>query len=612
METFASIMPQVKLPRSYDVFDYLIPDNLLQNIRFGSLVLVQWRNKNTLGLVTKVHQQKDFRIKKYKPILAELPGYFLPEELIKTVEWMACEYITSPSSILYALFPNNIAKPKFTIPPAVLPTAKTENNPQISFESYHTFDDKIKIISKLVTEKNKPTLIIVPHLEDVDLLMSKIKSKKTIAIDGQISETEYRDIFFDIINGKYNCVVGTRLAVLAPLPNLARVIVFETNSIDHKQYDQNPRYDARIVARFRAKSANADFTIISTVVRVEDLPLLENQTTSLKHENEDDKKNGVTVITMPKSSQNNIDLIISHQAMESAFETLGNEQSVLFLFNRLGEAKYLLCQNCKFTPICSNCQSRLAVKDITILRCPRCQNTQTAFEVCPNCHVSNLKNIGLGISTLEKHFQKEFTNFETIKISSDKQTVILPEKPTIMIATTKIIHQIVEENCVAKVGLVVIVDVDQLIIGAGFRNTEKSWQLIRNLKSVLAPNNGQLIIQTNNGEKEAITTMLKNSQEFLKNETATRKQLGYPPFGVVMAISIRKSPGHNFNVDATWLINNIQSLNCDVMIAGPLKPRHNRDGLIIILKTKTIDLKLQNLLKSLPDRFIIDVNPEEA
>ena len=114
--------------------------------------------------------------------------------------------------------------------------------------------DLIKKILKL----NKTAIMLVPEISLTTQMVNRFYKSfgKDVAIlHSGLSDGEKYDEYSKINNKEIKVVVGTRSAIFAPLENLGVIIIDEEHSTTYKQ-ENNPRYNAIDVAKWRAKYNN--------------------------------------------------------------------------------------------------------------------------------------------------------------------------------------------------------------------------------------------------------------------------------------------------------------------------------------------------------------------
>ena len=116
----------------------------------------------------------------------------------------------------------------------------------------------LKLIHSLL-EKGKTALVMVPEIALTPQLMRIFASHfgtQVAILHSSLSAGERCDEWKRSRRGEARVVVGTRSAVFAPLPDLGAIILDEEQEPSYKS-EQNPRYHARDVARYRCHKSGA-------------------------------------------------------------------------------------------------------------------------------------------------------------------------------------------------------------------------------------------------------------------------------------------------------------------------------------------------------------------
>ena len=101
-------------------------------------------------------------------------------------------------------------------------------------------------------------IVLVPEADPLPATAAAIASAFGSAVAmflGGDKRERYR-MWLDIKAGRYACVIGTRPAVFAPLPNLGLLFVSRESHTQHRE-ERSPRYHARDVAIARSRIAGA-------------------------------------------------------------------------------------------------------------------------------------------------------------------------------------------------------------------------------------------------------------------------------------------------------------------------------------------------------------------
>jgi primosomal protein N' (replication factor Y) len=241
-----------------------------------------------------------------------------------------------------------------------------------------------------------------------------------VALHSNLGESERLQNWRLAQSGQARIVIGTRLAVFTPMPNLRLVIVDEEHDGSYKQQD-GMRYHARDVALMRAKRSNVPILLGSAT------PALETWHNALT-----DKYSLLKLVdrAVAKAVLPNIRCIdvskgaahdgLSPILVEAMRERLARgEQSLLFI-NRRGYAPVLLCSACNWIAPCSRCSSRLVVHlKQGRLRCHHCGHEEKIPRQCPSCGNPDLHPTGHGTQRLEQTLAALLPEARTLRVDRD-------------------------------------------------------------------------------------------------------------------------------------------------------------------------------------------------
>jgi len=198
-------------------------------------------------------------------------------------------------------------------------------------------------------------------------------------------------------------LLGTRLAVFAPLPRLGLIAVDEEHDGSFKQQD-GLRYSARDVAVARGKQANAPVVLGSATPSLESYAQAQSGRYRLVE---------LKARAHPEARLPDIELAdlrhlpqehgLTQPARAALAETLARgEQSLVFL-NRRGYAPALYCPSCAWVSPCPHCSARLVLhRRSHRLRCHHCGHEARIPDACPDCGEPDLKPLGQGTQRLEE------------------------------------------------------------------------------------------------------------------------------------------------------------------------------------------------------------------
>ena len=234
------------------------------------------------------------------------------------------------------------------------------------------------------------SLLLVPEIALaiplVDRLRADLGAEIGLVHSG-LSEGERADEWRRIRAGEVDVVVGTRLAVLAPVERLGLVVVDEEHDPAYKS-DRTPRLQARDTAVVLAALAGAAVVLGSATPAVES----EGRARSgaYRRYRLPDRLSGsrpsVEVVDL------RAELAAGHRGMLSrpllaalgALDRAAGEQAILVI-NRRGSASVVLCRDCGTVQACPECTRPLVYHQAGVtLRCHHCGRATPLASRCPS------------------------------------------------------------------------------------------------------------------------------------------------------------------------------------------------------------------------------------
>ena len=116
----------------------------------------------------------------------------------------------------------------------------------------------IQILQQILQQKDAQVLVLVPEINLTPQLEARFRSRLSqyplVTLHSNLSEAERLQNWLAASSGAAKIVIGTRLSVFTPMPNLKLIVMDEEHDGSYKQQD-GMRYHARDVAMVRAKAA---------------------------------------------------------------------------------------------------------------------------------------------------------------------------------------------------------------------------------------------------------------------------------------------------------------------------------------------------------------------
>lgn len=621
---FVEVVPLMKLPRQFGSFDYEIPEDLRDTMTIGSLVIIPWRGRRATGIVFGIREQPSdgAHTKKIKQIDGVLNSPPLPLHIIKTIIWIRDTYFHSLGTIAHALVPTPPQRwiKKNNQATTVLrrhTLFSSQKKKDVSTLTYESTEEKIALLLNLIAHNHHrgTLLIITPHHEDILTISAGIGKKyqsHTALYHGALSPTVLWQTWCDILNESKKIVIGTRMAILAPVQQIGAIIFLESESIDHRQYDQNPRFDARNAGSFIGDFTHAQIYFLSHAHRPEEYSI------SIP---EEIKKRGqtseVTLCTIPKTGRASLEKILAPKAIDAIEYALEEKKKIFIFHNHRGSAHVLYCIDCKTLFRCERCTLPLTVHDST-LRCHHCATSSPVPSACIKCHGPHLTPLGAGNIRLSTLLATQFPDARIATWDSDvkkSHTILSYGQADIIIGTQLFLHDLCETIIpTIPLGVIIATCMDDFLHHANFRATEQAWRITQQLIHLSTTTHAALYLQTFDNENALIRQLLEPQTKFLPTELASRKQLHYPPSTILLTITSVDANSHTLDARMTQLRHSLSILlstaSSPGKVFGPLVPtppfRHGKWRSAVAIKTVSISTELANFLRKLPDAFLID------
>ena len=340
--------------------------------------------------------------------------------------------------------------------------------------------------------------------------------------------------------GETGLVVGTRLAVFAPMPRLGLIVVDEEHDASFKQ-QEGVRYHARDVAVYRARLRAVPIILGSAT------PSLESYASARRGRYRSLRlpRRAIAGSTLPPVR------IVPNRSTSSR-EGLGEalreaialrlkkgEQALLFI-NRRGFAPSLLCVACAWKAMCPRCAARLVVhRDAGVLRCHHCGHTQRIPVACPDCGNQDLLPLGFGTQRLEGALSEIYPSARVLRIDRDStrrrgsfaamQRTIAAGEVDILVGT----QMLAKGHDFPRLTLVGVLGADNALYSADFRATERLFALLEQVagRAGRAELPGEVIVQSDFPEHPLYAALQSHDYDrFAATLLAERESLELPPF----------------------------------------------------------------------------------
>ena len=502
----------------------------------------------------------------------------------------------------------------------------------------------MRIMQHVLAEPNAQVLVLVPEINLTPQLEARFRSRfashALVSLHSNLSESERLHHWQLAQSGVASIVIGTRLSIFTPLPNLKLIIIDEEHDSSYKQQD-SMRYHARDVALVRAKRLNIPVVLGSATPALESwFNASGNNNVAAKYQLLSLKERAVSAAKLPlieciDTTKVNLQQGLTPQLIAALKLRLARKEQSLLFINRRGYSPVLLCSACHWIAPCTRCSSRLVVHlGLRKLRCHHCGHEQKIPHQCPSCGDADLHPTGHGTQRLEQTLAALLPTARIVRVDRDSTS----RKDALVEILEKVHAQevdiLVGTQMLAKghdfpnLTLVGVIDTDSALHSPDFRASERLFAQLMQVagRAGRADKAGQVIIQTQFPEHTLFNAL--RSQDYVHYANAMlleREQVNFPPY---VFTALLRAEANEFQLVQQFLNHAFKlarGLNNEVMVYDPVRPQmerlkgmerghvllqaNNRAALQNVLRNLVYQLRGQAIAAKV--RWSVDVDPLE-
>ncbi|MCL2023907.1 MAG: primosomal protein N' [Oscillospiraceae bacterium] len=405
-------------------------------------------------------------------------------------------------------------------------------------------------LAEAALKKGQSVLLLVPEIALTLSLLAQVKARFgdcAAILHSALSAGERADAWRRAWAGDVKLCIGTRSAVFTPLQNLGLIVMDEEQEESYKS-GITPRYDAREIAKFRAKRHNALLLLGSATPSVESYAAAVKghyslQTLPQRYGNA--VLPSVQIVDM--GIYGNKPLLISEPLREAIGETLMRGEQIVLLLNRRGYNTFAVCRKCRTTLECPQCSISLTYHFAeNRLMCHFCGYSRSFSRYCPACKNDGAEYYGFGTQRGEDVIAQLFPEARVLRMDADAAArkgshgqileAFRNREADILLGTQMVAKGLDFEN----VTLVGVLNVDSQLRDDDYRSLERTFALITQVvgRAGRGEKRGRAILQTVTPEERTITLAARQDYiAFFNTEIALRKLLVYPPFCTLFVVT---------------------------------------------------------------------------
>lgn len=610
------VYPIMRMPRHVRVFDYAVPEEL-HHLKRGDVVVIPFRTTSIFGVVSRIKDVADHRFRLKSVTRHDVRITFSDAEL-ELFENIATELAQSVPSILNGCLPE-FPKRVSTKTPPIAPSKPLMIAPSEL--------DGLQSIAQQLTERHrafahvsdirrmacviagfmrlKPDqkcIVLCPTILDAQRLYAHLPIETRFLLTGEENTGTQFAVWSAFRKADACVMVGTKNCLFATDTKTTTIFVVRSSHENHGHHEQNPRFDARILAQMIAEHHHTNLFFLDVMPRIEDTiifsktnmigspPNLEPQIIDMEHQ----------------SRASAIGHWISHETYQAAESCLERGERVLVVLNKKYHARRLSCTACGSDVVCETCGNGMILDDL-FMRCVRCKSSIPIIRSCPKCHEATLKESGFGNQKIDALLQKEFPKATTCLI--DKEHPNMNAQASLVIATSYYLEQMANAFKPDQFALVVLLDADAPLFRPTYRASEAALYECEGWRALAFANRAQFFVQTRS--VPFFVEYFQNPTASLMTERDARQSYIQPPFCEISTLQFNEGEPRKADVFQNQLVQQIRGISSMARIKKT-KTQTETEYLLEVRYPPEDRPKLLALFRSLPDRVIIDTQAKTA
>lgn len=579
----------------------------------GSLVKVPLRTQTVVGMVMCVSLQKPFVTgdikniigieklpddKTYLSFIYQLAQYYALDPLffIKRIQHFLYEKTTEPV--------NPVSKQHHAVQMPLL-TEQQEKvcaflrpyivNQQHVVTLLHgvTGSGKTEVYKQCIItaqEHHKTVILLLPEvtlaIEFEHRLRMQMANKAAIyGFHSGKTAAQKKELWEQVSSHKPLVIIGVHLPILLPIANLGLIIIDEEH--DHGfQEKKHPKINSKEAAIVRAKMANIPILLGSATPSIRSLYAVKKG--HWKFFQLTQRFGGafptISIVCLKDGKEKRKQFWITDTLKEAISLRLAQKEQTILFLNRRGVSFFIQCKHCAYVCMCTACSVSLTLHENEILKCHYCGFCIPVPVNCMGCKNQKTDWLKKGIGTQQAVtiLQGLFPQAIIARADMDSTSKKKQWQETVEKIKNGNIDIIVGTQTVTKgyhfpkVTLVGIIWADMQLHFPLFNATEIATQQLIQVagRAGRASTESQVIVQVM--DDHPITTFLHEVDylNFFTKEIESRKQLAYPPAGVLVEIELKHGCEKTIEQEAyrlTEMLNAKNNNNKALRILGPVK-----------------------------------------
>jgi primosomal protein N' (replication factor Y) len=338
----------------------------------------------------------------------------------------------------------------------------------------------------------RQALVLVPEINLTPQLQARFAERflgrSIVALHSALTPAQRLAHWLAAHLGRADIVLGTRLAVFAPLPRPGLIVVDEEHDPSYKQ-QEGARYSARDLAVYRGRLEGVPVLLGSATPSLETWQRAE--TGRYARWSLTERIGGgvlprlrmVDMSRLPKAR--GATPALSPALLDALQTRIERGEQSMVLLNRRGYAPVLHCTACGWKSGCPHCSAwRVFHKLDRSLRCHHCGLAERVPRACPDCGNVDIAALGRGTERLEEQLAQALPGARIARIDADSTRAKGALEARLGAVHAGEVDVLVGTQMIAKghdfrrITLVAAVNPDGALFASDFRAPERLFALL--------------------------------------------------------------------------------------------------------------------------------------
>lgn len=580
---YLGIALDVPLPGLFDYWH-------VEPVPCGVRVLVAFGRRVMIGMVCEVldaPRVEVSRVRAIESVLDDLPP--MPQDWMRLTAFAARYYHRSMGEVLMPALPASLRKPSAYLGsraaggpvcradrrPGTSAKAQTRASespaPELNAEQQAalqallalkigvtvlhgvTGSGKTEVYLRLaqhVLAQGRQVLLLVPEINLTPQLEQSVRSRllgeaapiNLAVMHSNLAEGERLRAWLRVARGQADILLGTRLALLTPMPGLGLIIVDEEHDTSYKQQD-GLRYSARDLAVWRGHDLGVPVVLGSATPSLETWHRVSQGAYQYLSLSQRALAQPLPEVQLLDTRRARLEQGFTPQLLDALGVRLASGEQSLVFINRRGFSPVLRCSSCGWVSQCPRCTAYAVVHrhggGRHTLQCHHCGYCTAPPRACPDCGDQDLQPLGHGTQRVEAFLAERFPEARILRIDADSTrrkgsaealfSQVHDGQADILVGT----QMVSKGHDYARLGLVGVLNADAMLFAQDYRAPERLFAQLMQVAGRAGRRGAgaQVLVQTDYPDQAVYRALLRHDYtSFARSALEEREELGLPPF----------------------------------------------------------------------------------